>query len=77
MQDSSRPLNILISLLYYFPHRTGLTIHVQSIAEELARRGHRVTVLTARYRKDLPRDEEIHNGVRVIRLWALSISAEA
>lgn len=70
MQDSSRPLNILISLLYYFPHRTGLTIHVQSIAEELARRGHRVTVLTARYRKDLPRDEEIHNGVRVIRLWA-------
>jgi len=70
MQDRSRPLNILISLLYYFPHRTGLTIHVQSIAEELARRGHHVTVLTARYRRDLPRDEEIHNGVRVIRLWA-------
>jgi glycosyltransferase involved in cell wall biosynthesis len=70
MQDRSRPLNILISLLYYFPHRTGLTIHVQSIAEELARRGHHVTVLTARYRQDLPRDEEVHNGVRVIRLWA-------
>ncbi|MCS6835181.1 MAG: glycosyltransferase family 4 protein [Anaerolineae bacterium] len=70
MESHSRPLNILISLLYYFPHRTGLTIHVQSIAEELARRGHHVTVLTARYRKDLPRDEEVHNGVRVIRLWA-------
>jgi len=70
MQDEPRKLNILISLLYYFPHRTGLTIHVQSIAEELARRGHHVTVLTARYRQDLPRDEEVHNGVRVIRLWA-------
>ncbi len=65
-----RKLKILISLLYYYPHRTGLTIHVQSIAEELARRGHEVTVLTARYHPSLPRDEVVHNGVRVIRLWA-------
>jgi len=65
-----RKLKILISLLYYFPHRTGLTIHVQSIAEELARRGHEVTVLTARYNNSLPRDEVVHNGVRIIRLWA-------
>lgn len=64
-----RKLRVLISLLYYFPHRTGLTIHVQSVAEELARRGHDVTVLTARYQQDLPRDEEMHNGVRVVRLW--------
>src|SRR5215213_2110050 len=64
-----RKLRVLISLLYYFPHRTGLTIHVQSVAEELARRGHDVTVLTARYQKDLPRDEEMLNGVRVVRLW--------
>lgn len=71
MQDySSRRLRILISLLYYFPHRTGLTIHVQSIAEELARRGHDVTVLTARYNQELPRDEVVHNGVRIVRLWA-------
>lgn len=67
---SERKLKILISLLYYFPHRTGLTIHVQSIAEELARRGHEVTVLTARYNNSLPRDEVVHNGVRIIRLWA-------
>lgn len=65
-----RKLRILISLLYYFPHRTGLTIHVQQVAEELVRRGHEVTVLTARYNNNLPRDEEMHNGVRVIRLWA-------
>ena len=66
----SRRLRILIVLLYYFPHRTGLTIHVQRVAEELVRRGHEVTVLTARYNNSLPRDEEMHNGVRVIRLWA-------
>lgn len=63
-------LKILISLLYYVPHRTGLTIHVQRVAEELARRGHEVTVLTARHKMSLPRDDEMHNGVRVVRLWA-------
>ena len=65
-----RKLKILISLLYYFPHRTGLTVHVQAVAEELVRRGHEVSVLTARYRNDLPRDSVMHNGVRVVRLWA-------
>lgn len=63
-------LKILIALLYYVPHRTGLTLHVQRVAEELVRRGHEVTVLTARYRMDLPRDETVVNGVRVVRLWA-------
>jgi hypothetical protein len=63
-------LKILICLLYYFPHRTGLTIHVQRVAEELVRRGHEVTVLTARYNQALPRDSIMHNGVRVVRLWA-------
>lgn len=66
----NRPLRILIFIHYYFPHRTGLTIHVQQVAEELVRRGHEVTVITTRYHHDLPRDEEMHNGVRVIRLWA-------
>ena len=47
-----------------------MTIHVQQVAEELVRRGHDVTVITTRYSNDLPRDEDMHNGVRVIRLWA-------
>ena len=64
-----RRLKILISLLYYYPHLTGLTYYVQLIAEELARRGHQVTVLTSRYQRELPRDTVI-NGVRVVRLWA-------
>lgn len=69
-QRDDRKLKILISLLYYYPHLTGLTYHVQLIAEELVRRGHEVTVLTARYSDELPRDTIMHNGVRVIRLWA-------
>src|SRR5688572_28765106 len=67
---TDRPLKILIALQYYVPHRTGLTLHVQRVAEALAERGHEVTVLTARYHPDLPRDEQVINGVRVIRLWA-------
>ena len=65
-------LHILIPLLYYLPHHTGLTLHVQRVAEELVRRGHAVTVLSARFRPDLARDEMI-NGVRVIRLWPLPV----
>lgn len=67
---SENPLKILIALQYYVPHRTGLTLHVQRVAEALAARGHEVTVLTARYDLGLPRDEQVINGVRVIRLWA-------
>ncbi len=45
-------------------------MHVQRVAEALVQRGHDVTVLTARYHPSLPRDTVMHNGVRVIRLWA-------
>lgn len=66
----SGQLKILICLLYYAPHRTGYTIHVQHVAEALAARGHEVTVLCARHsRSNLP-CEEILNGVKVVRLWA-------
>jgi glycosyltransferase involved in cell wall biosynthesis len=67
--QQERPLKILICLLYYVPHYTGYTIHVQDVAEALAARGHEVTVLCARHSLDLPRDETVH-GVRIVRLWA-------
>lgn len=57
-------------LLYYHPHPTGLTYNVQMVAEALAKRGHRVTVLAARHTKETPPGESMLNGVRVIRLWA-------
>jgi glycosyltransferase involved in cell wall biosynthesis len=69
--DRDTPLRILICLLYYAPHRTGLTLYVQQLAERLAARGHRVTVLCARHSPDTPLGESIENGVRVIRLRPL------
>lgn len=60
-------MKILTVLTYYSPHWTGLTAHAARVAEGLAARGHQVTVLTTRYRSDLPRDERI-NGVRVVRI---------
>ncbi|NDJ86599.1 MAG: glycosyltransferase family 4 protein [Chloroflexi bacterium] len=66
---SPQPLRLLIALQYYLPHRTGYSLYVQRVAEGLVALGHQVTVLTARHRIDLPRDEVI-NGVRIVRLWA-------
>lgn len=60
-------LKILICLLYYLPHRTGMQLYIQRIAEELVKRGHSVTVLCAHHKPDLPGDETI-NGVRIVRL---------
>ena len=62
-------LRILELLTYYLPHRTGLTLHVQRLAEELARRGHRLTVLSAKFRRELPA-RQIIGGVEVHRLAA-------
>lgn len=64
-----KPLKILIALQYYLPHRTGVPLHIQRVAEKLVERGHEVTVIAARHTLDLPRDETI-NGVRIVRLWA-------
>lgn len=60
-------LKILICLLYYLPHRTGMQLYIQRIAEELVKRGHKVTVLCAQHKSELPWDEVI-NGVRIVRL---------
>lgn len=68
--ENSSKLKVLITLLYYYPHPTGLTYYVQMFAEELARRGHQVTVLASRHDKELPKEPETHRGVRIMRVWA-------
>jgi len=40
-------MRLLFGLTYYRPYISGLTIYVQRLATELARRGHTVTVLTS------------------------------
>lgn len=57
-------------LQYYLPHRTGLTLHVARLAEGLARRGHRVTVVAARHLRSLQSEETSAAGVRILRLPA-------
>lgn len=59
-------MKILVALTYYRPHVSGLTIYVERLSRALARRGHRVTVLTSHYEPSLPY-EEMMDGVRVIR----------
>jgi glycosyltransferase involved in cell wall biosynthesis len=63
-------MRILIGLTYFRPHRSGLTIYVERLANALVSRGHHVTVLTSRYSSDL-RSYEMHNGVEIIRLPVL------
>jgi glycosyltransferase involved in cell wall biosynthesis len=63
-------MKVLSILSYYYPHWTGLTAYAQRLAEGLAARGHEVTVLTSRHDPTLSR-EEVHNGVRVVRLPVL------
>lgn len=60
-------MKILVTLTYYHPHWTGLTAYAKRLAEGLAARGHRVTVMTSQHKPELPR-EEIVGGVRVVRL---------
>ena len=59
-------MRLLFALTYYRPYISGLTIYVQRLATELARRGHTVTVLTSQYDPSLPAREVI-DGVRVVR----------
>jgi glycosyltransferase involved in cell wall biosynthesis len=60
-------VDILVTLTYYHPHWTGLTMIARHLAEGLAARGHNVTVLASQHEPDLPRREEI-NGVQVVRV---------
>ena len=64
-------MRILEILTYYYPHWTGLTAYAQGLAEGFTRRGHTVTVLTSRYQPELL-SEEMHNGVRILRLPVLT-----
>ena len=60
-------MKVLIVLTYYRPHVSGLTIYVERLARGLAKRGHQVTVMTSRYDRSLPLEEE-RDGVRVVRV---------
>jgi glycosyltransferase involved in cell wall biosynthesis len=64
-------MRILHCLYYYRPHYSGLTVYTERLARALARRGHTVTVLTARYDRSLPAQEML-DGVHVRRAGVAS-----
>jgi glycosyltransferase involved in cell wall biosynthesis len=67
-------MRILVALTYYRPHVSGLTVYVERLARAWAAAGHKVTILTSRYRRDLIR-RETADGVDILRLpVALRIS---
>jgi glycosyltransferase involved in cell wall biosynthesis len=60
-------MKILIAITYYRPYFSGLSIYAERLAHSFASRGHQVTVLTSRFDKDLPAEENCE-GVKVIRV---------
>lgn len=60
-------MRVLIALTYYRPHVSGLTVYAERLARGLARRGHRVTVLTSRFAPELA-GREVADGVEVVRV---------
>ena len=60
-------MRILISLTYYSPNISGLTIYAKTLAQELTKKGYEVTILTSQYRKDLL-CEEFVDGIRIVRI---------
>ena len=63
-------MKILIGLTYYRPHISGVTVYAERLAKAFVARGHEVTILTSRYRQDLPRDEQA-DGIHIIRIPVL------
>ena len=71
MPRDDRHDDLVIALTYYAPYVSGLTNMARDIAEGLAARGRRVTVVTSRFESSLPGVEEI-GGVRVVRAPVLT-----
>ncbi len=58
---------------FFHPHAGGVESHVRSLAREFAREGHEVTVVTSRFRPDLPPVESME-GYRVVRARTLGVA---
>ena len=59
-------MKILLSLSYYRPYTSGLTIYVERLARSLSTLGCEVCILTMKHEESLA-PEEIINGIRVVR----------
>jgi len=58
---------------FFDPHAGGVESHVRELAREFAREGHEVTVVTSRYRRDLPWEED-REGYRILRTRTFGVA---
>jgi len=58
---------ILIGVTYYLPNISGVSVYAQILAEELARRGKEVEILTSNFKDGLENNEKI-GGVKICRV---------
>lgn len=61
-----------MGLTYYWPNISGVTLYGSILAETLSKRNCKVTVLTAKYKKELA-EEETRNEVNIKRVRGMAI----
>jgi glycosyltransferase involved in cell wall biosynthesis len=65
-------VRIVQVLPFYHPHAGGVESHVRGLVREFTREGHEVTVVTSRFDRHLPSEEEFE-GYRVVRTRTLAV----
>lgn len=60
-------MKYLFSLIYYSPYVSGISVYVKRLAEELAKKGHGVSVICYQHDKNTKSHESI-SGVNVVRV---------
>lgn len=60
-------MNILFFSRLFYPHIGGVEKHVLEISKILIEKGHKITVITEQYSKELPKVEEF-NGIKIRRI---------
>lgn len=63
---------ILIGLTYFYPYISGLSQYALILAEEMAKSGNKVTVITSKYDKKL-KDEEEFKLINIVRIRGIRI----
>jgi glycosyltransferase involved in cell wall biosynthesis len=63
---ATNPKQVLMVLYYYHPYKSGLSAYAKNLAEGLVRSGYKVTVLTSRHDRTLPKTDTV-NGVKILR----------
>lgn len=76
MNTAKKSLRIAIAVLHYFPYG-GLERNMLAVAEELAGRGHQVTIFTLDWQGPLPAQHPERCQVKTLRVAALSNHARA